>query len=108
MSGVGNLGILKTRKGNPMRMQWEMCPNPQVAQLHIDQQLPNVGLLRGEVGLQVEGKELLDLLLGVHGIQDCSTSGYTLQIIKGNVFDWDEVKPRVESVLESYFGSSAS
>ena len=90
-----------------IRIKWQQAPNPQCATLHCDHELP---CLTWRTHWDTEDPEnekpleLRDLLMGVHGVQECSAESYELRILKGSVFPWEEGKPQVEQALASFLG----
>jgi len=97
-----------------MRIKWQKFSNPDCASLHIDRSLPNFStdacsILAKDVN--EEGQRLLEMFSGIHGIVQASSSHlnkFEIHIVKGVVFEWDEIVPRVESVVLQFFSETIS
>ena len=105
-----NETIKETSQGNDPAgrvclYRWEQCPNEMVCILHVDQMIPNCekhfDYSKPEFCTD-EGKHLAGLLDGVRGIVGFWTGKYEICITKGNVFKWDSIKPRVESIVAEH------
>ncbi len=90
-----------------IRLTWQLAPNPQCAILHCAHELPYLtwrSLWDIEDPENEKPLELREIMMGVHGVQECSSENYELRILKGIVFGWSEVMPRVEQALASFLG----
>ena len=107
-----------------MRKEWEFDPEEQDnGVLHTDALLPQikldresgphgflVNILEGHFSLEEKKNEepetdesrMIDALQSLHGVEQFAIRGYSIFIQKGRVFSWDEIKPRVESVISDF------
>ena len=92
-----------------IRSKWQFFPSPDRASLHLDRELPQMALDPREHSSTSESDALRDLLNGVHGLTHANSNRgiihnkYEISLSKGTAFEWDEVKPRVESAIEKFF-----
>lgn len=86
-----------------MRAKWQFHPNHNAATLHVGELLPELsGYGNQETD---EAHELKWSLLAIPGVREISgCTRYQLFILKGEVFEWDEITPRVEAVIADHFG----
>ena len=61
-------------------------------------------LLTGLITLTEEQTQLRQDLLAVHGITAAQFTKYCIWLSKGEVFDWDEIQPKVEQVFLQWCG----
>ena len=91
----------------PIRFKWVTVPNESLQQIHLDVILPHVSKHFSTCGAEWdndEGQKLAECLESIHGIEEFWTDKYSLTVCKGEVFGWNEVKSRVESIVASFFG----
>jgi hypothetical protein len=109
----------------PMFYRWEQCPNPAINLLHIDRLLPSAWMygetiggirkLRPGVGPDEyidpspDDVALLDDLIAIPGVVSVTTTHkYQMQVEKGTVFGWPEVRTAIVGVLERRLNVKAS
>lgn len=96
-----------------IRAEWEFHPNENRATLHCDRSFPEVNsdpILESDNATE-DGKQLLEAISGIHGIVSCSASSfdrYSLSVGKGTVFTWEEIQPRIESIVSDLFNDQLS
>lgn len=93
-----------------MKFKWVKTQSTHAQILNCDHKLPAIapvtmtGLIPKDNSLN---REIFDTLHAIHGLEDfCTSGGYKIDVQKGAVFSWDEVKPRVEQALISIFEPS--
>lgn len=57
-----------------------------------------------EKQLDPHDQELVDGIMGVNGVTGVSAHEYQCRVSKGAVFSWEEMKPRIESVIAQWAG----
>lgn len=90
---------------NELDTRWQACPNEQVMVLHFRRELPRMGWLSEQTD---EARHLRVILESQHGVEEVSsTFKYELQVKKGHLFSWDEIRPRIESALDAFFAGES-
>lgn len=53
-----------------------------------------------------EQRELIASLEGILGVIRIAVAKYSVAVAKGGVYDWDEIKPKVEHIVSDWLGMS--
>lgn len=89
-----------------VRTSWEHYPNQDIATIHADVKFwDSIHAETHDVPLTADQSRLSDDMLSIHGVVDVAFEQHEIRVTKGRVFAWDEVKPRVESVLSEWCGA---
>jgi hypothetical protein len=87
----------------PIRIKWQTHQNPFCETLHCDVKLPYVSThLDRHTDETPEADELADFLLAIPGVDHIYAQGYAMTVTRGDVFDWDEIRPQVEKALLAF------
>lgn len=87
-------------ENSDVRITWEDRQNEDYSSLHCDHALFSAGLFSGQTEkLTSEQKDFFDALRTIHGVTDISVYQYRINVTKGRVFAWDEIRPIVERLL---------
>jgi len=94
-----------------LRIKWQKLKDgpDDVRIIHTDYRFPDFSTLAAAgiippalLQIPEEAVELHAQLAAVHGVSKASIGGYFVAISKGVVFEWEEIMPRVEQVLQNY------
>lgn len=91
-----------------LRARWEQCPNPHCRILHLDVKMPrfhgldDIGRERYLDELSQPDRQAMESILKIHGLIGVSTSNYEMQFLKGDVFEWPEICPKIESIVAEW------
>ena len=84
---------------------WESFPNEDICRLHLSIELwDSINVEAYDVPLSDDKKQLIFDLEAVRGIAEVSFEKFSIRITKGTVFDWHEIRPRIESVVSAWSG----
>src|SRR5687767_1317891 len=96
-----------------MKYAWQKCPNADVMILHTSIRLPKVRYcpVVGEIesgshpdaGVDVEDREFVASLRDIDGVVSVNMGDYECQVEKGELFEWDELKPAIVEVFRRRF-----
>ncbi|WP_417459175.1 hypothetical protein [Kordiimonas sp.] len=87
------------------RIRWEHYQNGDIATLHSEERFwDSVHAFIHATELTSNQQRLTDDLLAIHGVVEATFKMHEIRITKGRVFTWEEIAPRVESVLSEWCG----
>ena len=85
--------------------RWESFPNEDISYLHLTIELwDSIHAEAYDVPLSDDKKQLIFDLEAVRGIAKVSFEKFSIRITKGTAFDWNEIRPRIESVVSAWSG----
>ena len=85
--------------------RWESFPNEDINYLHLTIEFwYSIHVEVYNVPLSNDQKQLISDLEGIRGVVKISFKTYTIQVQKGTAFDWQEIRPRIESIVSSWSG----
>ena len=87
-----------------MRVKVQKAGN--LAVFHIDHRMKHDAYVPGMDELGFKQSELSHMMMSIHGVMKFCCEGYEVFVTKGSVFSWEEITPRVISVLSEYLGDS--
>ena len=84
---------------------WESFPNENICSLHLTIELwDSLHVEVHNVPLSDDEKQLIFDIEAVRGIAKISFEKFSIRITKGTAFDWQEITPRIESVVSAWSG----
>lgn len=95
----------KNLGGVKMRYQVEYHPNPLCISIHVDKQLTAEGIEMFKGGSWEKDKQPLfvqDIFATVEGVTEISIKKYDLQLIKGVLFNWEEIIKKAVLILQMH------
>lgn len=86
-----------------IRGQWQYFRNEDCASLHLDRELPEMDSTQLEQPTPGAARMVRMLMLIPGVVEASSATRYELNIEKGHVFAWSEVRPQIEKSVEEWF-----
>ena len=85
--------------------RWESFPNEDINYLHLTIEFwDSIHVEVYNVPLSDDKKQLMSDLEAIKGVVKVSFKTYTIQVQKGTAFDWQEIRPHIESMVSSWSG----
>lgn len=88
-----------------MRSKFKVCGNPEYAEVSVDKVLCN-GHWSSMFGSPTSRSKpvFIDDMMKIPGVTEVSVSKYSVTLQKGDVFEWDEIHPKITEILEKFEG----
>lgn len=87
-----------------IRAYWQEFPNECISYLYVDDKLFKWSEFRDRDETTSRQLELIESLEQVRGLKDFSIGDYELRATRGEVFSWEELRPKIESILLAWLG----
>ena len=85
--------------------RWESFRNEDINYLHLTIEFwDSIYVEVHNAPLSNDQKQLISDLEDIRGVVKISFKTYTIQVQKGTAFDWQEIRPHIESIVSSWSG----